>query len=342
MIDVRKPAFVERAPAWLHGGPTQRLIVILRASGCAWGRRRGGGCTNCGFDKLTTHGTPVAAADLVAQFDAALAQGMDGVGEVDIYNSGSFFSDGEVPPRARTEILSRLAPTSVRRVLVESRPEFIRPEAVAQARAALGDRELEVGVGLESADDRVRDELVNKGFGKAEFERAVAVLGAQHALLLVYVLVKPLGLGEREAIEDSVATARYVFEVSRRLGVPARIALEPVFVAEGTVVEREFLAGRYRPPSLWSAVEIVRRVHPLGEALVGLSDEGLEPRRAADGCQECGARLRLAIAAYNRSRDLASLDAVHCPACEARSALARSRDGEHATGQAGTGRGAMA
>ncbi|MGC4116237.1 MAG: hypothetical protein QM765_16995 [Myxococcales bacterium] len=266
--DRRRPAFVEKVPVWLHGEPSQRLIVILRASGCAWARKPGGGCTNCGFDQLTTHGEPVSSDELVAQLEASLAQaGLQGVGEVDLYNSGSFFADPEVPPDARERILERIGREGgVRRVLVETRPEFVRAADLALARRLLGPRELEVGIGLESCDDRVRDVLINKGFGLPEFERAVAALAEHGARLLVYVLVKPLGLSEREAIEDVINTARYVFGLCKKLGVAARIALEPVFVAPGTKLEREFLAGRYQPPSLWSVVEILRRAHPLGEA----------------------------------------------------------------------------
>ncbi|MBI5546820.1 MAG: hypothetical protein HY901_23300, partial [Deltaproteobacteria bacterium] len=310
---LREPAFVERTPVWLDGHQTGRLMVILRASGCGWARRPGGGCTNCGFHRLTTGGVPVSVEDLLAQFEAAVAgSSLDGVGELDLYNSGSFFADAEIPPAAREAMLARLSGTKVRRVLVESRPEFVKAEPLAAARRALGTfAELEVGIGLESADDRVRDQLVNKGFGKPEFERAVAVLGEVGARLLVYVLVKPLGLSEREAIEDATSTARYVFDAARRCGVKgARIALQPVFVAPDTALEAEFLAGRYQPPSLWSVTEIVRRSHPLGELVIGLSDEGLEPKRVPGGCPACTDELRKALAEYNRVRDLSAVDAV--------------------------------
>ena len=315
--DLRRPVRVERAPVWLDGVPSQRLMVILRAPGCVWSRKAGGGCSNCGFAELSTHGAPVSAEELVAQFDAALAEAgpLDDVAEVDVYNSGSFFADEEIPAEARSRILSRLRPPTVRRVLVAARAEQVRAKDLAAARACLGEKELEVGIGLESADDRVRDKLINKGFGRAEFQRAVRILGEHGARLLVYVLVKPLGLSEREAIEDCVATARYVFEVAGRSHVQARIALEPVFVAPQTALEKEFVAGRYQPPSLWSVVEIVRRIHSLGELLVGQSDEGLSPQRIASGCARCDGELRRAFAAYNRTRDLSALSAVSCPDC---------------------------
>ena len=79
-------------------------------------------------------------------------------------------------------------------------------------------------------------------------------------------------------------------------------------MAPGTPLEEEFLAGRYMPPSLWSVVEVVRAVHALGEITIGTSDEGLQPARVPAGCPECTPKLRAAIAAYGRTRDLASLD----------------------------------
>ncbi|MHB8872612.1 MAG: hypothetical protein ACYC8T_02900 [Myxococcaceae bacterium] len=313
-FDPRKPAWVERAAAWLDGRPTTRLIFIFRAVGCAYARQPGGGCTMCGFQKMTTRGVPIAPADLLAQFESLFEdpKALEGVSEVDLYNSGSFLADVEVPEEVRARVLGRLGRTAVRRVLIEARPEYVRAENLAAARAALGDKELEVGIGLESSDDHVRDVLVRKGFGRADFERAVGLLAGAKARLLAYLVVKPPGLGEALAVEDAVASARYVFEVAKRFGVPARAALQPVFVATGTDLEREYLAGRYRPPSLWSVVEVVRRAHPYGELLVGLSDEGLEPHLLPSGCEKCTGALRAALAQYNRSRDLAAFEGLDC------------------------------
>jgi len=314
--DLRSPAWVERTPSSVDGAPATRLIFIFRAIGCAWARGPKGGCRNCGFLAMTTRGAPIPAEDLMAQLDSVLDAGgaLDGVGEVDLFNSGSFFSDEEMPAAVRAHALDRLSRSTVRRVLVESRPEYVRAERVRDAIARIGADRLEVGIGLESADDRVREELVRKGFSRVEFERAVAVLGQEGARLLVYVLLKPLGLDEAQAVADAIASARYVFEVARREGVRARVALQPTFVAPGTPLEEQFLAGRYAPPSLWSVVEVVRAVAPLGEITIGTSDEGLSPARVPSGCPECTERLRAAIAAYERTRDLASLDVT----CECR------------------------
>lgn len=310
----RKAAWVERVPASVNGIPSTRLIFIFRAIGCAHALRPDGGCTPCGFLSMSTAGCPVASEDLIAQFDEAFAQPgiLDNVTEVNLYNSGSFFADREIPPDVRDHVLTYVGQAGLRRVLVESRPEHVSADKLRIAKHLLGACELDVGIGLESANDHVRETLINKGFSLDEFERSVQIIGQSGACLLAYVLIKPPGLSEAESIADAVESARYVFETAKKHRVNARVALQPSFVAPGTKVERDFLAGHYAPPNLWSVVSVVRQAHPFGELLVGLSDEGLEPRRMPSGCDSCTNELRAALTEYNRTRNLDALNKVQC------------------------------
>ncbi|NLI76878.1 MAG: hypothetical protein GX442_10600 [Candidatus Riflebacteria bacterium] len=313
--DPRQPVWVERAPTSLDGQPTDRLLFIFRAVGCTYARRPEGGCTMCGFTPMTLPAGQLTDADLIAQFDSVFADParLTGIGQADLYMSGSFLADDEMPPPVRDHVFRRLAALGLRRVLIESRPEFITAAALREA-AVLPPGVLEVGIGLESADDHIREVLIRKGFGRAAFEQAAAQLARAGARLLVNVLLKPLGVtDDAAAVADAVATGRYVFDLARRLALPTRVALQPVFVAPGTPLEREFLASRYQPPSLWSVVAAVRGLHPLGETTVGLSDEGLEPHRAPAGCPRCDAALRTALREFNRHRSLAVFDGLSCP-----------------------------
>jgi len=317
----RRPAWVELAEAVVDGVPTRRLIFIFRAIGCAWARRPEGGCTMCGFQAMAT-GREVASEDLIAQFESLFddPRTLEGVGQLDLYNSGSFFADQEIAPEVRRHVLSSLTGTDVRRVLVEARPEHVRREKLVEAREALDDTVLEIGIGLESADDHVRDVLVRKGYGKAEFETAVREIRSANdersdlapLRLLVYLLIKPPGLSERDAVKDAIASARYVAVVARREGVPARVAFQPVFVPPGTALEQEFLASRFKPPSLWSVLEVVRAVHGAIELSVGMSDEGLDPHLGPMGCTRCTASLKAALVDYNRTHELAALEGLCC------------------------------
>ena len=51
---------------------------------------------------------------------------------------------------------------------------------------------------------------------------------------------------------------------------------------------------------------------PLGRVLVGLSDEGMNPRQAPRNCDDCTSRFRDALAAFNLTQDAAGLRALSC------------------------------
>lgn len=316
MADTRQPATVELVGANVKGRPSYRLMVILRAPGCTY-QLRGPGCSNCGFAHLTTHGRAVSSDDLVAQLQAALeahADDLERVTQLDIYNSGSFFADQEIPPAARVRLLQLAGSLPhVERVLVESRPELISQQKLAAADAALGDEtELEVAIGLESIDEAIREQRINKGFTLRAFERAAERLAAQSMELVVYLLLKPIDTEEYEAVADVIASARYLKQLSTRLSLPTRIALEPAFVVEETPLYEAMVAGRYQPPSLWSVVEVVQAVAPLLPLKVGLSHEGLPADQRPRGCPRCTERLRAALADFNCSQNVAPLAELRC------------------------------
>jgi hypothetical protein len=318
-MDLERPAATEVGPAFVEGQPARRLMVILRAPGCTYALRSGG-CTNCGFLHLTTRGVPVAPAQLVAQLQSALDEHqheLHQVRQLDLYCSGSFFNDEEIPGEARQALLRLCADVpSLRTVLVDSRPEFVTESVLEATHAALTRPDplrLEVAVGLESANDEIRLQRIRKGFTLRSFERAAAALARTGARLVVYLLLKPLGTTEEEAVADVLASGSYLSSLAHRLSLSVRVALEPAFVPEGTPLFEELRASRYRPPSLWSVVRATLGLREIGlQVHVGLSTEGLPADNLPAGCPECTAMLREALAAFNETQDGGLLRALRC------------------------------
>jgi hypothetical protein len=311
----RVPKHVEWIAAQVQGRPGFRLMVILTAPGCAYARTSGG-CTNCGFPQTFGTGKPVSTEDYVAQITAALGRipaGIQAPVEVDLYNSGSYFNREEIPMLAQSAMLALAATRhEVASLLVETRPEYVTAARLERALSACRGKPLEVGIGLESANPEILSRRIRKGYTWEQFSAAAQLLAGAGAGLVAYVLLKPINTGEREAIEDSVATARKVFALGRELKCPTRVALEPCFVAPQTPLYHTFEQGRYRPPWLWSVAEVVSRIAPLGRVLVGLSDEGMNPLQAPHNCEHCTGRFRHALAAFNQTQDAAGLTAISC------------------------------
>ncbi len=314
----KDPAFMELTPALVDGVSANRLMVALRTSGCAYARSASSGCTFCGFIELTTKGQPVSDEDILDQFYTTVESYdffRENIAEIDIYNSGSFLSDSEISPFVRQQIFRKIKELPVRKVFIESRPEFIikNKAELEKLRGIIGDRVLEIGIGLETANDSLRLEKMNKGFTFADFRTAAEILSELEIDLLAYVFLKPPSLTEAQAIADSVDTVKQLSLMAAKMPLKIKIALQPAFVARGTVIEKLYLDGLYRPPRIWSVIEVIKRVLPFNIPLqIGLSDEGLSAGRTVFNCQKCSLVLFDALRRFNSGAGIEELTGIEC------------------------------
>jgi archaeosine synthase beta-subunit len=315
--DCNEVAYWRVSPAHIDGHATQRLMVVLRTGGCEYARRADGGCTVCGFLDNAVDG--ISETAIQYQLDTLLSRvDLAGVGEFDLLTLGSFLNDREVSPSLRASLLHRVAKLpSIQRVSFESRAEYITLDNLRACKAALGDKAGELGIGLESADDHIRNEIIRKGLEKEAFVDVVRKVGQAGLRLLVYLLIKPPSLTEQQAIDDAVASARYVFRVAGEHGVKARVAFEPVFICPNTQLDELFTKSEYRLVNLWSVVDVIQRVHMLGPIFVGLSDENLSMDRMPGSCDKCYQRIIEAVEGFNGSQDIRAIAALDCD-CRAR------------------------
>lgn len=243
----------------------------------------------------------VSGRDIVRQFDQALAR-LGDVGIVKVYTSGSFLDVQEVPPEAASHILGECAGRGAR-LLFESRPEYITDRALDTTLELHDD--IEVAIGLESANDRVLKHSINKGFAVADYDRAAALMREKGVDLRTYVLLKPPFLTEREAVEDAVATVRHAAPLSRSVSVNA------VNVQKGTLVERLWKDWSYRPPWLWSVLDVAKRCAGLGPTLL-VDPVGGGTQRGAHNCGGCDRVILDGLKAFTESQDPSRLAEPEC------------------------------
>ena len=129
------------------------------------------------------------------------------------------------------------------------------------------DQELEIGIGLETADDFIRKICLNKGFSRTEFEAAVNHIGSlppeksKRISVTAYILVKPPWLTEAEAINDVIETIEYLSDLSSVSGISIIPKLEPAVISQGTLLSLLWEAGEYKPMNYWMLLEILTRLH---------------------------------------------------------------------------------
>lgn len=239
--------------------------------------------------------------DLEAQFAKALEK----LGEVrflKVYTSGSFLDREEVPEQVAGKIVEACADLDAR-LLVESRPEFVTEESVDGVLEFHDD--LEVAIGLESANDNVLKYSVNKGFAVKDYDQAAQILHDKGVALRTYLLLKPPFLTEAEAVEDTEAAARHASRYSQVISV------NPVNVQKGTLVEKLWKSWSFRPPWLWSVLEVAKGCSSLGPRIV-CDPVGGGSSRGAHNCGRCDHEILEGLREFSQTQDLERLVGPEC------------------------------
>jgi len=175
-----------------------------------------------------------------------------------------------------------------------------------------------VAIGLEAYDDEVLRFHVNKGFTTKSWERAVANMQKFNIRIKTYLMFKPPFMSEADALNHSVKWIEAVAQKSDEISV------NPMNIQRGTIIDRLHRNNEYRPPWLWSLVEMIKRAHPIIHPDGGHNGDAdqisrliVHPTaggrvRGAHNCGECDSHIVAAIERYAVSGDLREFDGLDC------------------------------
>ncbi|MCL5874385.1 MAG: archaeosine biosynthesis radical SAM protein RaSEA, partial [Candidatus Thermoplasmatota archaeon] len=218
---------------------TLERVLILRTRGCSWSYHSG--CSMCGYWDDTN--PEIGKEELENQINSFLKEHPKGE-VLKIFTSGSFFDPIEIDSGLQLSIIERVL-QGYDHLIVESRPEYIRK--VVGDLKKFGGR-VQVAIGLESTDPSILKNSVNKNYDFGDFKEAAMLLRENGISVRTYLLLKPPFMTESEAIRDSIKSARELAQYSDF------ISINPMNIQRGTLVERMYKEGNYRPPWLWSVV----------------------------------------------------------------------------------------
>ncbi|MFX1537448.1 MAG: archaeosine biosynthesis radical SAM protein RaSEA [Promethearchaeota archaeon] len=270
-----------------RGMPVLSQVIILSTRGCEWALSDHGGCSMCGYINDSSR-RDIDQSLILKQITKALDKHAPPdnktVRVVKIFNSGSFFDDKELYPQTRHQILRQLAKNpEIQEVAVESRPEYINEEKLNAALDILGEKKLIIGIGVESTSDRIRIECINKGFTFYDIKKATSLIIDRGAFVKAYLLLKPPFLTEIESLWDTYRSVKVLNE----LKVQA-ISLNPCTVQKGTLVEKLFRRGQYRPPWLWTVLESLKNnLQKFPHIKILCEPTGVGSLRGSRNCGKC-------------------------------------------------------
>jgi radical SAM enzyme (TIGR01210 family) len=304
-------------PIQYWGRPSELAFIVLRSRGCTW-KLKSGGCTMCGYTLDSALGAPVSESELLQQLEAGLEYAKSKRAPVvAVTPAGSFFDESELPRSAAVAVAQKLRELDhVRALYVESRPEYVL-EAAESGRLdelleALGRIGLDVGMGLECYSDFVREYAIHKGFTLRAVERALKALKERGVQATLYVLLKPAFLSEREAIEEAVRSVEWASQHADK------VVLFPLRIYPYTLNWLLARRGLYRPPWLWSLLEVVRRLNLTALEKLIVGGWGIPPpaQLHAHNCPLCTGSVQKLLEEWSATRDNSYLKDAWALSCQ--------------------------
>jgi radical SAM enzyme (TIGR01210 family) len=241
----------EEEAAW-GAGLVNYLTVFLTNRECPWN------CLMCDLWQETSL-KRVSPGDIPSQIRFALSKMAPGVPDrLKLYNAGSFFDAGAIPPEDYSSIAGLCR--GFKRVVVECHPNLVGPR-ILRFQRELGETELEIAMGLETVEAGTL-ELLNKRMSLEDYSRAAKFLKDHGIRLRSFVLVRPPFMEEQAAEFWAQRSIDFAFGCGAEL-----VALIPTRGGNGAL-ESLKSDGQFSEPRLSTLAAALRYGLALGKGIV--------------------------------------------------------------------------
>jgi radical SAM enzyme (TIGR01210 family) len=286
------------------------LVIALYTKRCKYQ------CAMCVLPKASALSL-VPKADIARQVDSAfalVAQHRFPIRRISFGNEGSPLDARTLPADHLEMILQRCANhPGVSAIVIETRAEFATEQVLDQIQEWSAPCQLTLKIGLESADDRIREHILRKRMDLGAFEATVRLMGQRGIRLSAYVLVKADPEHDDAAGRaDALATCDYLKRLGREAEARLELRVNAMYRAEGSRWSDWAAAAGWTPPSIFDLAEVLyETAEPGVEVFAGLSEEGYA---TADGHYPARADYlpwaRQLLERYNETGDLSLLREV--------------------------------
>jgi len=212
--------------------------------------RNGKRCVFCGF---LNYRNPISPRTVGRYFNEVFRNSnLSDIRRLELYVSGSFFDDKEVSFDSRLEIIKSINNSEIEETILESRPEFITEENLKPITDLINPKRITIAMGVETMDDRLRDEL-SKGFSTKDIAKSLSKIAKAGMNFQAYLLLNPPGINnDRNAIIDVVNSSKKLISLTKKMDCHLSLALQPFFIAKNSKVSENQQKYPVRPPWLYT------------------------------------------------------------------------------------------
>ncbi|MFW5902824.1 MAG: DUF5591 domain-containing protein, partial [archaeon] len=157
---------------------------------------------------------------------------LEDIEKVKVYESGSFLDDNQFPKEFREWMVNHLKKENVKKIVVESLPNFITDEKIKEFEGL----ELTIAIGLEAADDEVLEKY-GKPFKVKDYLKAVKKIHEHGQKVKTYLMVN-IPFSKENTLEKSV---RYTLKHSDK------VVLINTYPHNQSKLFQDWIEGKWKP-----------------------------------------------------------------------------------------------
>jgi len=179
---------------------------------------------------------------------------------VNVFNAGSFVA---MPVGLQLAIVRELAQNPISGIVVDARARLITPTTLSRLTEILAPRNirLTLRIGVETKDERVRNNILGKGHSREEITSAIAAMQESRVIAGAYALLKPgpvPWLNAQGYRHEAIETIRWLLENAGFDEVYFRAGCVPA--APQTALYSLWERGSFAPATLWDTMAVLKVV----------------------------------------------------------------------------------
>ena len=299
----------------------KKLILAIPSFGCAHYFKRGG-CAMCAFNKeiedyrfrwMHPRMIFLLINALLSYLQVKIDKKEIKAEVLIVFMAGSFINEEELSVRAQEAVINFFLTSGFKKLAIESRSEYVlkNKQRIQEIMRKIHPLKLEVYLGLESANDKIRNQYVKKGLSKKEYERSVLFLKNLGVVVNTYILLGSPYLDRKEVIKESCKSAYYAWEAGSNV-----VSLETYCVQADTPWAKLYQEKKLRLLSLWDIITVLKKIDKVSPSwYLGKFADWPLPIAVPGSCEKCENNLTIMLKLLREDHDVTQFDSLLVCSC---------------------------
>lgn len=224
------------------------LHVCVGSTGCRFSST--GSCTMCNYGT----GRTVCENDIQDMIESIKMYSSE-IDSILVGSNGSVFDTLEIPNDIFDTILENLCDIDIDVIIFETHYTTVNDQILKKISSKLAGKDIVIEMGLESSDEFVRNQCLNKSINLDIFIDKINLIHNYKMSVSANVFFGAPFLSSEEQISDTLQTIKWSIDNGIN-----NIVVFPANIRDNTLLSYLYKNGRYTPLSGWALVELLNRV----------------------------------------------------------------------------------